>query len=131
MSRRWALTLNPPWLALCSYFQVKELLKPFGDLKSFNMLKDKEGHSKGVAIFEFAERNQADVALKGLAGLEIGDKRLHIQEIPAEQANMLLKPTTTTDSDDDGASQVIRLGNMLAPDMVSNDWRGEEGALES
>lgn len=83
------------------------------------MLKDKEGISKGVAIFEFSERTQADVALKGLAGLEIGDKKLHIQEIPSEQANMLLKPTATADSEEDGASQVIRCGNMLAADMVS------------
>lgn len=100
---------------------VKELLKPFGELKSFNLLKDQAGRSKGIAIFELAgTRVEAQVALKGLAGLEIGDKRLAIQEIPPAQANMLLRPVAPTHAIGDegaGLSTVVRLSNMLAAEM--------------
>jgi hypothetical protein len=43
---------------------VKALLQPFGELKSFNLLKDSEGKSKGTAVFEYAERARAEAALK-------------------------------------------------------------------
>lgn len=44
--------------------QVRALLQPFGELKSFNLLKDSEGKSKGTAVFEYSERTQAEAALK-------------------------------------------------------------------
>jgi len=117
--------LGSPYLMLMNVptilgeLDVKELLKPFGELRSFNLLKDKEGQSKGIAIFEFAERAEAQVALKGLSGLEIGDKRLVIQEIPTAQANMLLRPMAPTALGEEGAgaSTVIRLSNMLSGEM--------------
>jgi RNA recognition motif-containing protein len=58
---------------------VKELLKPFGEPKSFNLLKDKEGNSKGTAIFEYVERMSAEMALKGLNNLDIGGMKLTTQ----------------------------------------------------
>lgn len=106
---------------------VKALLDPFGKLLSFNMLKDKEGMSKGIAIFEYEDRAQAGLALKGLAGLDLGGKRLSIQEIPANQASMLLKPVTTARAgtgkpgEECGGSAVIRLQNMLADDMDAEE----------
>ena len=106
---------------------VKALLDPFGKLMSFNMLKDKEGMSKGIAIFEYEDRAQAGLALKGLAGLDLGGKRLSIQEIPANQASMLLKPVTTASAgtgkpgEEGGGSAVIRLQNMLADDMDAEE----------
>lgn len=106
---------------------VKALLDPFGKLMSFNMLKDKEGLSKGIAIFEYEDRAQAGLALKGLAGLDLGGKRLSIQEIPAHQATMLLKPVATASmgtgrpGEGGGGSSVIRLQNMLADDMDAEE----------
>lgn len=106
---------------------VKALIDPFGKLLSFNMLKDKEGMSKGIAIFEYEDRAQAGLALKGLAGLDLGGKRLSIQEIPANQASMLLKPVTTASAgtgkpgEECGGSAVIRLQNMLADDMDAEE----------
>lgn len=106
---------------------VKALLDPFGKLMSFNMLKDKEGMSKGIAIFEYEDRAQAGLALKGLAGLDLGGKRLSIQGIPADRASMLLKPVTTASAgtgkpgEEGGGSAVIRLQNMLTDDMDAEE----------
>lgn len=105
---------------------VRALLEPFGQLKSFNMLKDKEGMSKGIAIFEYEDKAQAGLALKGLAGLDLGGKRLSIQEIPAHQASMLLRPVATASgstgaSEEEGGSVVIRLQNMLADDTDAEE----------
>ncbi len=115
------MLMNIP--AVLGEVDVKALLAPFGTLRSFNMLKDKEGTSKGIAIFEFDDRTQALLAVKGLANLDVGGKRLSIQEIPANQAAMLLRPATTAapaggaKTGEEGLSVVIRLENMLTADM--------------
>jgi splicing factor U2AF 65 kDa subunit len=64
---------------LPAHVQVKDLVKPFGELKSFNLLKDPEGNSKGTAVFEYADRSGAEMAIKGLDGIDIAGKKLQVQ----------------------------------------------------
>ncbi|KAJ3060494.1 U2 small nuclear RNA auxiliary factor 2, partial [Podochytrium sp. JEL0797] len=60
--------------------QVIELLKAFGDLKSFNLVKDiGTQQSKGFAFCEYANPDITDIACQGLNGMELGDKKLVVQ----------------------------------------------------
>ncbi|KAI8615241.1 U2 small nuclear ribo protein auxiliary factor 50 [Chytriomyces sp. MP71] len=67
----------PPYL---NEEQVIELLKAFGDLKSFNLVKDvATGASKGFAFCEYVNPDITDIACEGLNGMELGDKKLVVQ----------------------------------------------------
>jgi len=60
--------------------QVKELFTSFGQLKSFNLVKDSTtGLSKGYAFFEYLDINITDTAVAGLNGMTLGDKNLLVQ----------------------------------------------------
>ena len=64
-----------------------ELLKAFGDLKAFNLIKDSAtGISKGFAFCEYVDLEVSDVACQGLNGMEIGDKKLIVQRASATAA---------------------------------------------
>ncbi|TPX49847.1 hypothetical protein SeLEV6574_g01232 [Synchytrium endobioticum] len=60
--------------------QVIELLKTFGELRSFNLVKDASTNaSKGFAFCEFLDVNVTELAINGLNGLDLGDKKLIVQ----------------------------------------------------
>ncbi|CAI8007232.1 Splicing factor U2AF 50 kDa subunit [Geodia barretti] len=60
--------------------QVKELLCSFGDLKSFNLVKDSgTTFSKGYCFFEYVIEGITDAAIQGLNGMQLGDKKLIVQ----------------------------------------------------
>ncbi|KNE72097.1 U2 snRNP auxilliary factor, large subunit, splicing factor [Allomyces macrogynus ATCC 38327] len=60
--------------------QVKELLKSFGELRTFALIMDNERQqSKGYAFCEFVDSSVADLAIEGLNNMEIGDRRLVVQ----------------------------------------------------
>ncbi|KAJ3347263.1 hypothetical protein HDU91_006822 [Kappamyces sp. JEL0680] len=60
--------------------QVMDLLKAFGELKSFNLVKAPDtGVSKGFAFCEYVNPAITDLACEGLHGLELGDKKLIVQ----------------------------------------------------
>jgi RNA recognition motif-containing protein len=60
-------------------FQVKDLVKPFGELISFHLLKDPDGVSKGTAVFEYADRSGAEMAIKGLDGTDMFGTKLQLE----------------------------------------------------
>ncbi|EPQ56480.1 hypothetical protein GLOTRDRAFT_110820 [Gloeophyllum trabeum ATCC 11539] len=60
--------------------QVMELLKSFGELKAFNLVREGgSGPSKGFAFFEYVDANVTDVAIQSLNGMELGDRYLVVQ----------------------------------------------------
>ncbi|KAG0143531.1 hypothetical protein CROQUDRAFT_661160 [Cronartium quercuum f. sp. fusiforme G11] len=62
--------------------QVMELLKSFGELKSFNLVKDTSSGgqiSKGFAFCEYVDPDLTDIACQGLNGMELGDRYLVVQ----------------------------------------------------
>ncbi|KAJ3333680.1 hypothetical protein HDU76_005154 [Blyttiomyces sp. JEL0837] len=60
--------------------QVMELLKSFGDLRAFNLVKDSStGLSKGYAFCEYLNPAITEIACQGLNGMELGDKKLVVQ----------------------------------------------------
>lgn len=60
--------------------QVKELLSSFGELRAFNLVKDSAtGLSKGYAFCEYVDLLLTDVAIAGMNGMQLGDKKLIVQ----------------------------------------------------
>ncbi|KAG2427364.1 hypothetical protein HXX76_012558 [Chlamydomonas incerta] len=59
---------------------VKELLAPYGTLKSFNLVMDKStGKSKGYAFCEYCEESSADLLIKNLHMRRVGSKALTVK----------------------------------------------------
>jgi len=59
-----------------------ELLKSFGELKTFNLVKetvDGELQSKGFAFCEYVDPAVTDMAIAGLHNFQLGDKGLVVQ----------------------------------------------------
>ncbi|KAF9485468.1 hypothetical protein BDN70DRAFT_795574 [Pholiota conissans] len=77
----------PPYL---NEENVMELLKSFGELKAFNLVRENgTGASKGFAFFEYVDAGVTDVAIQSLNGMELGDKYLVVQ-----RASVGAKPGT-------------------------------------
>jgi splicing factor U2AF subunit len=73
--------------------QVKELLSSFGQLRSFNLVKDTaNGNSKGFAFFEYLDPNNTDKACAGLNGMKLGEKTILVQRanVGAKHGNAAL-----------------------------------------
>ncbi|KAJ2887571.1 hypothetical protein FB639_001219 [Coemansia asiatica] len=66
--------------------QVMELLHAFGELSSFNLVKDSVSKmSRGFAFCEYMDPNVTDIACQGLNGMELGDRRLVVQRASHHQ----------------------------------------------
>ncbi|ORX95423.1 hypothetical protein K493DRAFT_219234 [Basidiobolus meristosporus CBS 931.73] len=113
--------------------QVMELLKSFGELRAFNLVKDTAtGLSKGFAFCEYVDPSVTDIACQGLNNMELGDKRLVVQRasigakaaapfigtlgslpIPAD-----LLPINNQDSE---PTTVLQLLNMVMPEELDDE----------
>jgi len=55
-------------------------LSSFGELRAFNLVKDSAtGLSKGYAFCEYVDLSLTDVAIAGMNGMQLGDKKLIVQ----------------------------------------------------
>jgi len=69
---------------------VMELLKSFGELRAFNLVRENgNGPSKGFAFFEYVDNSVTDTAIQSLNGMELGDRYLVVQ-----RASVGAKPGT-------------------------------------
>ena len=62
--------------------QVSELLKSFGELSKFNLVKELQDGvmvSKGFAFCEFTDPSVTDLAIQGLNNFQLGDRMLVVQ----------------------------------------------------
>ncbi|KAL7269689.1 hypothetical protein RUND412_007635 [Rhizina undulata] len=115
--------------------QVIELLKSFGDLKAFVLVKDTtDDSSKGIAFCEYLDPATTDIAVEGLNGMELGDNTLRVQRasIGMKQAagvemgvNAMAMMAGTTSADLE-ASRVLQLLNMVTPDELIDSEEYEE-----
>ncbi|KAF8523006.1 hypothetical protein JB92DRAFT_3087536 [Gautieria morchelliformis] len=126
--------------------QVMELLKSFGELKAFNLVRENgNGVSKGFAFFEYVDPSVTDVAIQGLNGMELGDRYLVVQRasigakgvgggmipnpnIPADAFPAVPQPIMpagdpTAQSDD---ARILLMLNMVTPEDLSNDQEYED-----
>ncbi|KAI8806416.1 splicing factor U2AF 65 kDa subunit-like protein [Cladochytrium replicatum] len=114
--------------------QVMELLKAFGELRAFNLVKDSAtGVSKGFAFCEYVDPNVTDIACQGLNNIELGDKKLVVQRASvgatrdrqliggmAPMTTMLLAPGAITQGSGE-PSTVLLLLNMVTVEELAND----------
>ncbi|KAJ1918786.1 hypothetical protein H4219_002405 [Mycoemilia scoparia] len=119
--------------------QVIELLSTFGELRSFNLVKDNlTGMSRGFAFCEYLDTNITDVACQGLNGMELGDRRLVVQRasIGARQNNpppgmnpalgagpMAPPPLIPAGMSSAGGepTNILQLLNMVTPEELQDD----------
>ncbi|KAJ7545006.1 hypothetical protein O6H91_09G102600 [Diphasiastrum complanatum] len=76
--------------------QIKELLESFGQLRGFDLVKDRDtGNSKGYGFCVYQDPAVTDVACAALNGLKMGDKTLTVRRATAsgqpkpDQANVM------------------------------------------
>jgi RNA recognition motif-containing protein len=61
--------------------QLEELAKPFGEIVSAKVIVDKfSGQSKGFGFVEFTNADDADKAVEGLNGKDVGGRALVVNE---------------------------------------------------
>ncbi|KAK9458265.1 hypothetical protein V1511DRAFT_492174 [Dipodascopsis uninucleata] len=111
--------------------QILELLKEFGELKSFKLLEDKStGESKGVAFCEFMDPQVTEIACDGLNGMELGDSVLMVrractgvqQSISAGLSSISTMAELANSTSAQTGSRVLQLLNMILPeDLNDND----------
>lgn len=60
--------------------QARDLLEPFGALRGFDLVKDREtGNSKGYAFCVYQDSSVTDISCAFLNGLKLGDKTLTVR----------------------------------------------------
>merc|ERR1719476_1227669 len=60
--------------------QVKELLSTYGPLKAFFLFSDPAtGLSRGFAFAEYRDHSVTQAAIRGLNGLQVGDRRITVK----------------------------------------------------
>ncbi|XP_009794023.1 splicing factor U2af large subunit A [Nicotiana tabacum] len=60
--------------------QIRELLESFGQLRGFDLVKDREtGNSKGYAFCVYQDVSVTDIACAALNGIKMGDKTLTVR----------------------------------------------------
>lgn len=75
-----------------------ELLKAFGEVVQFNLMRDGDGNSKGTAVFEYKDADMASLAIKGLNSLTIGGQKLQAQVRHEGVPRLVLYLFDTSDS---------------------------------
>ncbi|GJN94428.1 hypothetical protein Rhopal_007508-T1 [Rhodotorula paludigena] len=132
--------------------QVMELLKSFGELRAFNLVKEGgTGASKGFAFCEYVDPAVTEVACQGLNGMELGDRYLVVQRAaiganPGKQgppgsgigfpdaalAGAAMAPSQPpasimANAQGEGTpTRVLQILNMVSVDELTNDQDYEE-----
>eukprot|EP00878_Enallax_costatus_P014957 GHUV01015660.1.p1 GENE.GHUV01015660.1~~GHUV01015660.1.p1 ORF type:complete len:282 (+),score=104.49 GHUV01015660.1:705-1550(+) len=122
--------------------QCRELLGSFGQIKSFDLVKDREtGNSKGYGFVVYMDPAVVDVACAGLNGLKMGDRTLTVRRA-AEGAKGMMSETVTIPGvlpgvvmpglmpgmpgAFAGASRIVVLKNSVEIDELRDDNEYEE-----
>ncbi|GLB41890.1 putative U2 snRNP auxiliary factor large subunit [Lyophyllum shimeji] len=117
--------------------QVMELLKSFGELKAFNLVRENgNGPSKGFAFFEYVDTNVTDVAIQSLNGMELGDRYLVVQRasvgakpgtpgmipnLPYDQFPEIPRPIMPAGADAAANARILLMLNMVTPEDLIDD----------
>jgi splicing factor U2AF subunit len=116
--------------------QVMELLKSFGELKAFNLVRDNgTGPSKGFAFFEYVDAVVTDVAIAALSGMTLGDRQLVVQrasvgakagqpgfpDLPYEQFPEIPRPIMPAGDVSENDARVLLMLNMVTHDDLVDD----------
>ncbi|KAG9312984.1 hypothetical protein JVU11DRAFT_6422 [Chiua virens] len=113
--------------------QVQELLKSFGELKAFNLVRENgNGPSKGFAFFEYVDVTVTDVAIQSLNGMELGDRYLVVQRasvgakpgqpnLPYDQFPEIPRPIMPAGENNTADARILLMLNMVTADDLVDD----------
>ncbi|CAO3688166.1 unnamed protein product [Rhizopus stolonifer] len=112
--------------------QVIELLRSFGELRAFNLVKDvATGANKGFAFCEYEDPNVTDLACQGLHNMELGDRKLIVQRasvgakhIPPDYMSGPILPANyvpVIGAKEEDATRVLQLMNMITPEELEDE----------
>ncbi|KAL5531726.1 hypothetical protein ACEPAG_4603 [Sanghuangporus baumii] len=118
--------------------QVQELLKSFGELKAFNLVRENgNGPSKGFAFCEYVDPEATDVACQGLNGMELGERPLIVQRasigakpgqpgipnpnIPYDEMPEIPKPILPAGDLSNTHARILLMLNMVTPEDLIDD----------
>ncbi|KAN0088480.1 hypothetical protein V8E55_005537 [Tylopilus felleus] len=116
--------------------QVQELLKSFGELKAFNLVRENgNGPSKlpqGFAFFEYVDATVTDVAIQSLNGMELGDRYLVVQRasvgakpgmpnLPYDQFPEIPRPIMPAGESNTADARILLMLNMVTADDLGDD----------
>ncbi|KAG8220941.1 hypothetical protein J3R82DRAFT_2446 [Butyriboletus roseoflavus] len=113
--------------------QVQELLKSFGELKAFNLVRENgNGASKGFAFFEYVDATVTDVAIQSLNGMELGDRYLVVQRasvgakpgvpnLPYDQFPEIPRPIMPAGENNTADARILLMLNMVTSDDLFED----------
>ncbi|KAK9463653.1 uncharacterized protein V1516DRAFT_49377 [Lipomyces oligophaga] len=109
--------------------QILELLKEFGQLRAFTLLKDRDsGESKGLAFCEFVDKQITEIACEGLNGMELGEHELSVrracegieQHAPTGVSNITAMAELANAKSSTGTSRVLQLLNMITTEDLND-----------
>nr|XP_018259382.1 splicing factor U2AF 65 kDa subunit [Kwoniella dejecticola CBS 10117]OBR81540.1 splicing factor U2AF 65 kDa subunit [Kwoniella dejecticola CBS 10117] len=114
--------------------QVLELLKAFGELKTFNLVKETGNVSKGFAFCEYMDSNVTDMAIQGLHNFALGDRTLVVQRAAVgrnqnphhhhhhqQHAMPGIPNILQSNANDVPPTRVMLLLNMVTPEELYSD----------
>ncbi|KAI6117435.1 hypothetical protein EV401DRAFT_2181967 [Pisolithus croceorrhizus] len=113
--------------------QVQELLRSFGELKAFNLVRENgNGVSKGFAFFEYVDASVTDVAIQSLNGMELGDRYLVVQRasvgakpgmpnLPYDQFPEIPRPIMPAGENSTADARILLMLNMVVPEDLVDD----------
>ncbi|VDC00959.1 unnamed protein product [Peniophora sp. CBMAI 1063] len=112
--------------------QVMDLLKSFGELKAFNLVREPStGASKGFAFVEYVDPEVTNVAIEALAGMEIADKTLVAQlaSVGAKQGTIpempqpgeIPRPIMPAGDVSSSDARIVLMLNMVTPEDLIDD----------
>lgn len=105
--------------------QVKELLSTFGELRAFNLVKDSAtGLSKGYAFCEYVDTGITDVAIAGMSGMQLGDKKLIVQRASVGSKTMpavLNIPGFDTTQEVQPTLVLCLMNMVIAEELISDE----------
>jgi len=111
---------------------VLEILKSFGPLRAFNLVKDKAtGISRGYAFCEYMDPSVTDTVCQGLNNLEIAGKKLVVQRASVG-ANKVVHQTSSIPNiyqivnGKIEPTKILLLLNMVTEEELLNDQFYEE-----
>ncbi len=123
--------------------QVMELLKSFGELRTFNLVKEGNGSvSKGFAFVEYLDPAVTEMAIQGLNGFQIGERALVVQRSATTNratgaaqehgaAAFLAKSKILEEADAEPAdTRVMLMLNMVTEDELYDDQEYEDILLD-
>lgn len=105
--------------------QVKELLSSFGELRALNCVKDSaSGIPKGYAFCQYVDPDMTAVAIAGMNGMQVADKKLVVQRARAVGSKTMTASMAIPGLDLNSEVQptnVLCLMNMVSAEELEDD----------